>query len=73
MSKVIVHRHAVNYLNRLPKETKQRIREILKKLEDNPLGQSNVKNMVGEWAGYHRMRTGNLRIIFWYDRTEDIV
>lgn len=37
MSKVIVHRHAVKYLNRLPKQTKQRIREILKKLEDKPL------------------------------------
>jgi len=61
MTKVIVHRHVVKYLNRLPKETKQRILEILKKLEDNPLGQSNVKHMVGEWAGYHRIRVGNLR------------
>ena len=73
MSKVIVHRHAVKYLNRLPKETKQRIREILKKLENNPLDQSNVKHMVGDWAGYHRIRAGNLRIIFWYDQTDDIV
>ena len=43
MSKVIVHRHAAKYLKRLPKETKERIIEILKELEDNPLGQSNVR------------------------------
>jgi len=36
MSKVIVHRHAVKYLNRLPKETKDQIKEILKQLENNP-------------------------------------
>jgi mRNA interferase RelE/StbE len=64
MSKVIVHRHAVKYLNRLPKETKVQIKEILKELEDNPIEHSNVKHMVGEWAGYHRIRAGKLRIIF---------
>ncbi len=30
MSKVIVHRHAVKYLNRLPEETKNQIKEIVK-------------------------------------------
>ena len=64
MGKVIVHRHAAKYLNRLPKETKERIIEILKELEDNPLGQPNVKHMVGEWAGYHRIRAGKLRSSF---------
>jgi mRNA interferase RelE/StbE len=73
MSKVIVHRHAVKYLNRLPKETKDRIKEILKELENNPIGQTNVKHMVGEWAGYHRIRAGKLRIIFWYDQSDDVV
>ena len=57
MSKVIVHRHAVKYLNRLPKKTEDRIKEILKELEDNPLGQSNVKQMVGEWAGQQKGRS----------------
>ena len=73
MSKVVLHRHAVKYLNRLPREAKDRIKEILKELENNPLEQSNVKHMVGEWAGYHRMRIGKLRIIFWYDPKDDIV
>lgn len=73
MSKVIVHRHAVKYLNRLPNETRAQMKEILKELEDNPIEHANVKHMVGEWAGYHRIRAGNLRIIFWYDQTDDIV
>ena len=73
MSKVIGHHRAAKYLNKLPKETKERIKLILKELEDNPLEQSNVKHMVGEWAGYHRIRAGKLRIIFWYDPNDDVV
>ena len=73
MSKIVVHRHAVKYLNHLPKKTKDPIKEILKELEENPLGQYNVKHMAGEWAGYHRIRAGKLRIIFWFDAREDIV
>ena len=73
MSKVIVHHHAAKYLKSLPKGTKDQIKEILKELENNPLGQSGVKHMVGEWAGYHRIRVGKLRIIFWFDTKEDVV
>ena len=73
MSKVIVHRQAVKYLQRLPKKTKERIKNILKKLEENPLEQPNVKHMVGDWAGYHRIRVGKMRIIFWFDDKEDVV
>ena len=37
MSTVIVHRHAANYLRRLPKKTKKRIKDILKQLENDSL------------------------------------
>lgn len=73
MSNVIVHRHAAKYLKLLPKETKDRIKNILKQLENNPLKHSGIKQMFGEWAGYHRIRVGKLRIIFWFDTKEDIV
>ena len=36
MSKVIVHRHAAKYLKRLPNDTKERIKTILKQLGQNP-------------------------------------
>jgi mRNA interferase RelE/StbE len=29
--------------------------------------------MVGEWTGYHRIRVGNLRIIFWYDQSNELI
>ena len=71
MSKVVVHRHPAKYLQRLPTETRERIKDLLKQLEQNPLDHPNIKHMVGEWAGYHRLRSGNLRIIFWFDKEED--
>ncbi len=73
MSRVIVHRHAAKYLQRLPKSSKQHIKDILKSLENNPLGHPDAKPLLGEWAGYHRMRSGKFRIIFWYDEGEDMV
>jgi mRNA interferase RelE/StbE len=73
MSKVKVHRHAEKYLQRLPKETEKRIKDILRRLEQHPLEYPGAIGMVGEWAGYHRIRVGNLRIVYWFDKTEDIV
>ena len=73
MSQVIVHRNAAKYLQKLPKGVKGKIKKILKELEGNPLEHSNVKHMMGEWSGYHRLRVGSLRIIFWFDESEDIV
>lgn len=73
MSTVIVHRHAARYLKRFPSDTKNRIKNILVQLELNPLDQPDIKHMVGEWDGYHRIRTGKFRIIYWFDKTDDIV
>jgi len=73
MSKVIVHRRAAKYLRRLPKTQKDRVTDHLKRLEEKPLELQGVKAMVGDWAGYYRMRIGDIRIIFWFDREEDIV
>ena len=73
MSKVIVHRHAARYLQRLPSKSKDRIKAVLRQLAHNPLGHPDVIHMVGEWAGYHRIRVGKLRVIFWFDEKEDVV
>ncbi|MFC1857662.1 type II toxin-antitoxin system RelE/ParE family toxin [Thermodesulfobacteriota bacterium] len=73
MSSVIVHRHAARYLQRLPKDIKQRIKNVLQQLEQNPIDLPGIKHMAGEWSGYCRLRTGNYRIIFWFDANEDIV
>ncbi len=73
MSKVVVHHTAAKYLQKLPKDRKDRVKKTLNELSDNPLGHSNVKSMLGDWIGYHRLRVGSLRIIFWYDESEDVV
>jgi mRNA interferase RelE/StbE len=73
MTRVVVHRYAARYLQRLPKGTKQRIKNVLQQLEQNPLDMPGVKHMAGDWSGYHRLRTGKYRIIYWFDDKEDII
>ena len=73
MSKVIVHRNAAKYLQRLPRETKERVKTALKQLEQDPKDLPGVTRMAGEWAGYYRVRSGKLRLIYWFDEKEDLV
>jgi mRNA interferase RelE/StbE len=61
-----VYSQAANYLKKLPKIQKEKIKTSLRRLEENPLDYPKIKNMVGEWTGYSRMRIGNLRVIYWY-------
>ena len=65
MYHVVVHQRAASYLRRLPQPQKNRIKSVLHDLALDPLNHPNVKTMVGEWAGYRRLRVGNIRIIFW--------
>ena len=73
MSRVIVHRYPARYLQRLPRDIKKRLKNVLQQLEQNPLDLPGVKHMAGEWSGYHRIRKGKYRIIYWFDDKEDIV
>jgi mRNA interferase RelE/StbE len=73
MSKVVIHRDAANYLKRLPEATRNRIKALLKELEYRPTDHRRVKPMLGDWAGYHRLRVGKFRVIFWFDQRDDVV
>ncbi|RLC27013.1 MAG: type II toxin-antitoxin system RelE/ParE family toxin [Deltaproteobacteria bacterium] len=73
MSKIIVHRRAANYLKKLPRDRKNRVKKAIEQVGKDPLGLPGVIQMAGEWAGYHRIRLGDMRIIFWYDEENDIV
>ena len=73
MSKVKVHKRAAKYVQKLPKVQYHRIKKILKQLEENPLKYSCVKSMIGQWTGYHRIKVGNIRIIFWFNKEKDVV
>jgi len=73
MSKIIVHRRAANYLKKLPQDRKNRVKKAIEQVGKDPLKLPGVIQMAGEWAGYHRIRLGNVRIIFWFDEENDIV
>ena len=73
MATLIVHRQAANYLKKLPKIQKEKIKTSPRRLEENPLDYPKIKNMVGEWTGYSRIRIGNLRVIYWYDEIQNTI
>ena len=73
MSKVVVHRQVLRYLQRIPKSKRERVKTALQQLAEDMNAYPGIVHMVGEWAGYHRIRIGGLRVIFWYDEREDII
>lgn len=73
MSKVVVHHRAANYVRKLPNPQKSRLKQLLKDLENKPLAHPQVRQMVGDWAGYYRIRLGDMRVIFWYEAETDTV
>ena len=71
MATVVVHRRARKYLERMDARIKA---QLIAKLESLALDSENapgVKAMEGEYAGCHRMRHGDLRVIYQWDRQED--
>jgi hypothetical protein len=48
MSKVIIHRHAAKYLHRLPGVARERVKGVLRRLEQRPLEYPGVKSI---WQG----------------------
>ena len=42
-------------------------------LARNPDAMPGVKPMAGEWAGFFRLRHGDLRVIYLYDRAKDTI
>ncbi len=73
MFKIIVHKRALKYLNKLTSPKKAKIKELLTELIDNPIQHEDLKPMLGEWKGYYRIRIGNIRLIFWVDQVKEII
>ncbi|CAN2042629.1 mRNA interferase RelE/StbE [Candidatus Magnetomoraceae bacterium gMMP-15] len=67
MYKLTIHRRALNYLKKLPKNQQNKIKTALHHLRAHPFESEGIKRMIGEWSGYYRLRLGNIRIIFWID------
>jgi len=73
MYRVVVHRRAAHYLQRLPRAQRERLQFLLSDLALEPVRRPDAKPMVGEWKGYYRIRVGDMRIIFWLDTQEMMV
>jgi mRNA interferase RelE/StbE len=70
---LIVHRRAARYLERMDARIKAQLKTKLEQLAQNPTLMPGVKPMAGEWAGFHRMRHGSLRVIFLHDSVADTI
>lgn len=73
MPKLIVHRRAARYLERMDARIKAQLTAKLELLARNPDTMPGVKPMAGEWAGFYRLRHGDLRVIYFYDRSDDAI
>ncbi len=73
MSRLVIHRKAAKYLSSLPRPLKERIKETLTQLAEDPFSDPNVIQMTGNWAGYYRVRVADFRLVFWYDIENDTV
>ena len=73
MPKLIVHRRAARYFERMDARLKTQLKAKLEKLAQNPDAMPGVKQMAGEWEGFCRLRHGDLRVIYLHDRAADTI
>ncbi len=73
MPRLIVHRRAVRYLERMDTRIKAQLKAKLEQLAQNPAAMPGVKPMAGEWAGFYRLRHGDLRVIFLHDHAANTI
>ena len=73
MRKIVVHKHAKKYLQKLPIEQKGKIKELLLNLANSPENYPGVISMAGKWTGYRRIRIGRFRVIYWFESEEDTI
>jgi mRNA interferase RelE/StbE len=73
MYSVIIHRRAAHYLQKLTPDQQIRIKRALNEISHDPFGLPEIKNMLGDWAGYKRIKVASIRIIFWVDKVKKIV
>jgi len=73
MPKLVVHKRAARYLQNMDVRIKGQLVAKLEELARDPDAMPGVKPMSGDWAGYYRLRHGDLRVIYLHDRKEDII
>ena len=73
MARIVLHKHAAKYLTRMDARLKGQLVAKLEALAANPGEAANVKPMEGDMAGFFRLRHGDLRVIYLWDREADTI
>lgn len=73
MPQIILSKKAIKYLKRLDERIKSQLVVKLQSLASDPEHAPNVKPMEGEYEGCHRLRHGDLRVIYHWDREADAI
>jgi mRNA interferase RelE/StbE len=73
MAAILLHRRARKYLERMDQRLKAQLIAKLEALAQDPDNAPGVKPMEGEYAGCNRLRHGDLRVIYEWDRAQDVI
>ncbi len=73
MATIVVNRRARKYIERMDARIKAQLIAKLEALAQDPENATNVKPMEGEYVGCHRLRHGDLRVIYHWDRQQDAI
>jgi len=73
MAKIVVHRRARKYLEHMDARIKTQLLVKLEALAEHPEEAANVKPMEGEFAGFFRLRHGDLRVIYEWDKAQGTI
>ncbi len=74
MYSVRVHRDALKVYRRLDKNLQMKIDDAVEKLAADPFRRDlDIKRLHGEFAGYCRLRIGDLRLVYFVDTEQRLV
>lgn len=73
MYKIKLAKEAVKFAEKCDKNTKERIKEAIKKISQSPYVGKNIKKLKDKFPPLYRYRVGNIRIIYQIQKEEEVV
>jgi len=73
MARLVIHKRAARCLENMDSRVRGQLLDKLSELAADPAAAPGVKPMHGEWKGYFRLRHGDWRVIYLWDRKTDTV
>jgi mRNA interferase RelE/StbE len=73
MARIVLSKKAGKYLKRMDERIKAQLISKLEGLAGCPDDAAGVKPMEGDYEGCHRLRYGDLRVIYHWDTEADVI